>query len=87
MLRVMELARALPDTQQLAGVEAADITRADVAGAAEILIFGTTPDVTAVVEFDGKPVGGGKPGPVFKVLSRLLSDDIHQNASMQTRVF
>lgn len=87
MLRVMELARALPDKQQLAGVEAADITRADVAGAAEILIFGTTPDVTAVIEFDGKPVGGGKPGTIFKLLSRLLADDIHQNASMQTRVF
>jgi branched-chain amino acid aminotransferase len=87
MLRVVELARALPGTQQLAGVETADITRTDVAGAPEILIFGTTPDVTAVVEFDGKPVGGGKPGPIFKVLSRLLADDIHKNASMQTRVF
>jgi branched-subunit amino acid aminotransferase/4-amino-4-deoxychorismate lyase len=87
MLRVMELARALPGAQRLAGVETSDITRDDVAGAAEILIFGTTPDVTAVVEFDGKPVGGGKPGPVFKVLGRLLADDIHQNASMQTRVF
>ena len=87
MLRVMELARALPETHQLAGVETDDITRADIAGAPEILIFGTTPDVTAVVEFDGKPVGRGKPGPVFKVLSRLLSDDIHQNASRQTRVF
>jgi branched-subunit amino acid aminotransferase/4-amino-4-deoxychorismate lyase len=87
MRRVMELAKSLPGTQQLAGMEESDITRADVAGAPEILIFGTTPDVTAVIEFDGKPVGGGKPGPVFKMLSRLLSDDIHQNASMQTRVF
>ena len=87
MLRVMELAKALPGAQQLAGVQAADITRTDVASASEILIFGTTPDVTAVVEFDGKPVGSGKPGPIFKVLSRLLADDIHQNASIQTRVF
>lgn len=87
MLRVMELARTLPGKQQLAAAEPADITRADIVDAAEVLIFGTTPDVTAVIEFDGEPVGGGKPGPVFKMLSRLLADDIHQNAAMQTRVF
>ena len=87
MLRVMELARALPDKQQLAEVETADITRSDVAAAAEMVIFGTTPDVTAIIEFDGKPVGNGKPGRVFKLLSCLLADDIFQNASMQTRVF
>jgi branched-subunit amino acid aminotransferase/4-amino-4-deoxychorismate lyase len=87
MLRVMDLARDVSGTRQLAAAEAVDITREDVAAAAEMLIFGTTPDVTAVVEFDGKPVGNGKPGPIFKSLSRLLADDIHQNVSMQTRVF
>jgi len=87
MLRVMDLARSLPDEQRLVEVEAADVSRSDVAGAAEMLIFGTTPDVTAVVEFDGKPVGGGKPGPIFKLLSRLLLDDIYGNTFMQTRVF
>lgn len=87
MLRVMELAGELLTSRQLAGVETADITRADVAAAAEVLIFGTTPDVTAVVEFNGEPVGGGTPGRVFKMLSRLLVDDILQNPAMQTRVF
>lgn len=87
MLRVMELARELPNNQQLAGVETSDIAQADIVAAAEVLIFGTTPDVTAVIEFDGKPVGDGKPGPIFRMLSRLLADDIHLNASMQTRVF
>ena len=87
MIRVMELARSLPATQQLAAVETADIARTDVEDAAEMLIFGTTPDVTAATEFDGKPVGGGKPGPVFKQLNRILLEDIHQNAGMQTRVF
>jgi branched-subunit amino acid aminotransferase/4-amino-4-deoxychorismate lyase len=87
MLRVLELARALPDVQRLADVEAADIARSDVAGASEMLIFGTTPDVTAVIEFDGKPVGGGKPGPIFKLLSRLLLEDMYHNSSRQTRVF
>lgn len=87
MLRVMELSRDLPNNQQLAGVETSDIARADIAAAAEILIFGTTPDVTAVIKFDGEPVSGGKPGPIFRMLSRLLADDIHMNASMQTRVF
>ena len=87
MLRVMDLAGTLPSSRQLTGVETADITRADISGASEILIFGTTPDVTAVIEFDGNPVSGGTPGPIFKKLGRLLDDDIHLNASRQTRVF
>jgi hypothetical protein len=52
-----------------------------------MLIFGTTPDVTAAVSFDGKPVGDSKPGPVFRELSRLLNEDISGNGAVQTPVF
>ena len=52
--------------------------------AAEVLIFGTTPDVTAVIEFDGRSVGSGKPGPAFRELSRLLREDILGNRSLHT---
>lgn len=87
MLRVMELARALPAGSAVVRTENADLAKADVARAAEMLIFGTTPDVTAVVEFDGRPVGDGRPGPAFQVLGRLLADDIRGNASLRTPVF
>jgi branched-subunit amino acid aminotransferase/4-amino-4-deoxychorismate lyase len=70
----------------LAGVETVDIPRAALDAAAEILVFGTTPDVTAVVQFDGRPVGPGRPGPVQAVLNRLLAEDIRGNADMRTPV-
>lgn len=86
MKRVLELARQVVETGQLARTEQADIAREDVEGASELLIFGTTPDVTAVVEFDGKRVGAGQPGPVFRTLSRLLTDDIQKNGALQTPI-
>jgi len=87
MNRVLELARQLVDLGRLAHAGSADISRPDVLKAREMLIFGTTPDVTAVVEFDGEPIGGGKPGPVFRALSRLLLDDIYHNPALRTSVF
>lgn len=76
MLRTMELARTLVERGELARVEHADLGREDMSSAAEVFIFGTTPDVTAVVEFDGQPVSGGKPGPVWRSLHDLLCRDI-----------
>ncbi len=86
MLRVLELAGTVVRSGALAGVEQADISKADIERAGEMLIFGTTPDVTAAVEFDGQPIRRGEPGPVFRELSRLLRDDIYQNRALQTPV-
>mgnify|MGYP001316092452 CR=1 FL=1 len=36
-----------------------------LARAGEVLLSGTNSEVLAVVEIDGRPVGDGKPGPVF----------------------
>lgn len=87
MLRVAELAKALLDNGTLGGVEFQHIPRQQVVAAAEILIVGTTPDVTAVVEFAGKPVGNGKPGPVQQALAKLLARDIAENTGILTPVF
>jgi branched-subunit amino acid aminotransferase/4-amino-4-deoxychorismate lyase len=87
MVRVMELAAAAAGQGALRGCEEADISRQDLREAAEVLIFGTTPDVTAVVELDGRPVSDGRPGPVSKVLGGLLTDDIRGNAALQTPAF
>lgn len=84
MLRVLELARPLVKSGRLRQAGPADITKADVKRAAEVLIFGTTPDVTAVVRFDGRRVGDGRPGPVYRELAARLQDDIHRNPRLRT---
>jgi branched-chain amino acid aminotransferase len=76
MLRVMELAKPLIERGTLARIAHADLGRDDLITATEAFIFGTTPDVTAVVSFDGKPIGTGKPGPVALELNELLRRDI-----------
>lgn len=87
MQRALELAEQLVTDGRLARTGTADLARADLARAAEILIFGTTPDVTAVVEFDGRAVGDGRPGPVARALGALLEQDIRSNPERQTVVF
>ena len=82
--RAAELAQELVRDGRLAAVENGDIDRASVAQAAEVLVFGTTPDVTAVTRFDGKPVGDGRPGSVQSALNRLLTVDIRTNAAWRT---
>lgn len=87
MLRVIDLCARPEGRAAVKRAEHADIGREDVRGAAEMLIFGTTPDVTAVVRFDGRPVGDGRPGPAFRALSALLRDDLLRNAALRTPVF
>jgi branched-chain amino acid aminotransferase len=86
MLRVVELAERLAADGRLAGVAWADIRRADLDAARELILTGTTINVTAAVEFDGRPVGDGTPGPVWQALSDLLEEDIHHNAALLTPV-
>ncbi|GIW07962.1 MAG: D-amino acid aminotransferase [Dehalococcoidia bacterium] len=43
-----------------------------LAAADEILISSTTSEVLPVVELDGRPVGAGRPGPVWERLYHLL---------------
>ncbi len=86
MGRVLALARDhLVPAGVLAGVEEADVPRAELETAAEMLVFGTSPHVTAVTEFAGRPVGDGKPGPVWRELSRLFEADL-KNPAMLTPV-
>lgn len=83
MLRVLQLAREqLVPAGILAGAEAADVPRAELEQAAEMLVFGTTPHVTAVTEFAGRPVGDGNPGPVWRALSRAFEADLRNPAML-----
>lgn len=87
MNRALELAAPLVARGLFAGIERGGIARKEVAEARELLIFGTTPDVTSAVLLDGKPVGDGRPGPVARALLEVIERDIHENTSVQLRVF
>jgi branched-chain amino acid aminotransferase len=56
------------------------LTSADLAAAAEILLTSTPNCILPATRFDGRPVGDGRPGPVFRAIlaawSRLVDLDI-----------
>jgi len=54
-------------------VEERIITRDEVLNADEIWISSSSKEVVPVVKLDGKPVGDGKPGPVWEKAAKLYS--------------
>lgn len=87
MLRMLELAQALVASGELRAVVHRDITEAEIFDAAEMLIVGTTLNVAAARAYEDRPIGAGRPGPVYARLSRMLDDDIASNSSLRTPVF
>jgi branched-chain amino acid aminotransferase len=57
-------------------VEERDLSTTDVYGADEIFLCGTSAEVSAVVEVDGKRVGEGLPGPITGHLGRLYATHV-----------
>ena len=41
-----------------------------------MLLIGSSVKVAPIVEWDGRPVGNGKPGEVSRALLRLLEEDM-----------
>src|SRR5437660_478030 len=70
---VMELAEAAGIPLR---VEA--LTRHDVFAADEFFLTGTAAEIIPVVKCDGRPIGTGKPGPVFRQLRERLQQLIRQ---------
>jgi len=87
MLRVADLAGGLVEKQMVRSVQFRDIPRRELGSMREMVVVGTTFDVAAVVQLDGRPVGDGKPGPVAAGLLAALQKDIRENSLMQTPVF
>jgi branched-subunit amino acid aminotransferase/4-amino-4-deoxychorismate lyase len=84
MSRVLELAKTLVAEGALQRAGYDDITRDDLRLAREMLIFGTTTDVTLVRRFDGQDMP--RFSPVFEALSRLLLHDIHNGTAHRTPI-
>jgi D-alanine transaminase len=55
-------------------IETRPITEAEVRSADEIWLTSSTKEVLAVSTLDGKPVGTGKPGPIFRRMHSLYQD-------------
>jgi D-alanine transaminase len=47
-------------------LEFRDVTEAEVRGADEVWLTSSSKEILAVVTLDGRPVGDGKPGPLFR---------------------
>jgi 4-amino-4-deoxychorismate lyase len=74
-LRLLDLARSLVG-RAVDGVEVCDIPVADARAAREMLLLGSSVKVAPIVEWDGKPIGNGKPGPIAKALLDLMEEDM-----------
>jgi D-alanine transaminase len=61
---------------QAAGLplEYRDVSEAEVRGADEVWVTSSSKEVLAIVTLDGKPVAGGRPGPVFRRVHALYQE-------------
>ncbi len=55
-------------------LEIRKVSRKEVLNADELLISSSTKEVVPITQLDGKPVGNGQPGPIFKKLHQLFQD-------------
>jgi D-alanine transaminase len=55
-------------------VEIRPVAEAELRSAEEVWLTSSTKEVLAVTALDGKPVGSGKPGPLFKRMHALFQD-------------
>lgn len=87
-LVIPELVNALAGTTLLRALELtegelprrfAPVREDEVFEARELLLLGTTPRCLALVAYDGRPVGDGKPGPVSRRLREVITRDEVEN--------
>jgi D-alanine transaminase len=66
----------IAEIAQAAGVplEYRDVSEPEVRSADEIWVTSSSKEVLAIVTLDGKPVAGGKPGPLFRRVYALYQD-------------
>jgi 4-amino-4-deoxychorismate lyase len=75
-LRLLELAPVLQTRSMIKGIAVCDIPVAEARAAREMMLIGSSIKVAPIVEWDGKPIGDGQPGPVARALRELLDADM-----------
>jgi len=73
--RVLKLAERLVAQGELKAIRVADVPLSEGQKAAEMMLIGSSIKVAPVVEWDGAPVGSGKPGPISRKLLNLWEED------------
>jgi 4-amino-4-deoxychorismate lyase len=73
--RLLHLARRLVAQGDLRDIVVADVSVAEGKAAAEMMLIGSSIKVAPVVEWDGQPIGDGKPGPIVRKLLELWHQD------------
>ena len=74
LIRGAELAKELVRSGELSGISQTDIPQHEVYKSSEMLILGSG-EVTPIVKYDGRTIGNGEPGPVFRRLWELFEKD------------
>lgn len=85
--RVIELAQQLVEEGDLKFAGYKEITPFDAQTGSEMFVVGTTRDIMPVSELEGKKIGNGQPGPIYKKLIRLLKRDMSANDDLRYMVY
>jgi 4-amino-4-deoxychorismate lyase len=73
--RVLQFAKRLLGEGKLKEIQPADIPVNEARQAAEMMLIGSSIKIAPVVQWDGQPIGSGKPGPIAKKLLQLWHED------------
>ncbi len=84
LARALEMADQLKKKRIIAGVSVENIPLSDAYNAAEMLFFSTSFFVAPVVKYDGRTIGDGKPGKVWKAFHDLFEKDTKSNKKVLT---
>jgi 4-amino-4-deoxychorismate lyase len=85
--RMLELARRLVVQGELRDVRVGDIPVDEAKAAAEMMLVGSSIKVAPIVEWDGAPIGDGKPGPIARRLLDLWHEDVRGAADQLIPIF
>lgn len=84
--RIFELGEILANEGHVKGVQFDKIPLEEAYRSSEMMLLGTSINVLPVVRFDGRSLGGGRPGPVYDRLSALLKEDMTKNEALLTPI-
>ena len=84
--RILQLARRLVERGDLRDIVVADVSVEEGRGAAEMLLLGSSIKVAPVVQWDDRPIGDGKPGPIARKLLDLCREDVRSAPDQLVRV-
>ena len=84
--RVLQFAERLVQQGDLKEIRLADVSVSEGKEAAEMMLIGSSIKIAPVVEWDGRPIGDGKPGPIAKMLLQLWEEDVRSAADQLVRV-